>query len=385
MRTDLSASARPWPLRVEVVAVVGFWLTLGVLTAVREVSRTLPGEPTAWGEIGETFSEMAIWALLTPLVFWVARQYPVTRGAWMRRFAGQVALGVAIAFVVEYLTRGVLRPLFTGPISPDRSWEFTSTFTQLRLLDELVIYVAALAAGYARATLFQLRERQLEADHLLADRARLEAQLTEARLSALRMQLNPHFLFNTLNAISALVERDPAGVRTIVARLSSLLRRVLDADDAPLAPLRDEADFLRDYLDVQSVRFQDRLRVDDAWAPDTLDALLPPLLLQPLVENAIGHGVSRIEEGMGVIELASRREGRQLVVTVTDNGPGLERSERDGGVGIPNTRARLDALYGADAHLELATAPNGGTVATVTLPFHTRADALPTVPLPEHG
>ena len=355
--------------------VVAFWLTLGGLSAVREgLARWGDHRPIEWNEVAESFAEVGLWALLTPLVFWVARRYPVHRGAWAGRLAAQVALGLVVAFAVESVTRGVLRPLLDGPVPAERAWTFVRTFARLRLLDELIIYVAVLAAGYARAALFQLQDRQLEAERLTADRARLEAQLTEARLSALRMQLNPHFLFNTLNAVSALVERDPAGVRTVVARLSSLLRRVLDSDGTQAVPLRDEAAFLRDYLDVQRVRFQDRLRVEEDWAPGALDALVPSLLLQPLVENAVGHGVSRIEEGEGVIRLAARREGRQLVVTVADNGPGFERAARDGGVGLPNTRARLDALYGDAGSVELAAAGGGGTVATVRLPFQTSDD-----------
>ena len=349
---------------------VGFWLTLGGLSAVRQgLSRWGDDRPVAWNEVVESFAEVGIWALLTPLVFWIARRYPVHRAAWAVRLAAQVALGIAVAFAVESLTRGVLRPILDGPLPAERAWTFVRTFARLWLLDELIIYVAVLAAGYARAALFQLQDRQLEAERLLADRARLEAQLTEARLSALRMQLNPHFLFNTLNAVSALVERDPAGVRTVVARLSSLLRRVLDSDAAASVPLRDEAAFVRDYLDVQRVRFQDRLRVEEHWAPDALDAQVPAMLLQPLVENAVGHGVSRLEEGEGVIRLGARRDGHQLVVTVADNGPGAVRTVRDGGVGLPNTRARLDALYGAAGSVELAPADGGGTVATVRLPF----------------
>ena len=371
------ASSRPWSRRAEGLAVVGFWLTLGILSALREASQGGGGGPVEWGEIVETFAEVGIWALLTPLVFWVALRYPLGKEAWAKRFVAQIALGVAIAFLVEYLTRGVLRPLLSGPLPAHRAWSISDTFTRLRLLDEFIIYVATLAAGYARATLFQLRDRQLEADRLIADRARLEAQLAEAHLAALRMQLNPHFLFNTLNAVSALVERDPAGVRTMIARLSSLLRRVLDTDGALLAPLRDEVAFLRDYLDVQRIRFQDRLQVEEAWASETLDALVPPLVLQPLVENAIGHGVSRIEDGIGVVRLSAHRDGRQLVLTVEDNGPGPgpAQTERPGGLGLPNTKARLEALYGDAASVKLTPASSGGTLATVSLPFQTTPEA----------
>ena len=357
---------------------VGFWLVLGALSAVREASRSWQDGALAWGETAETFAEVGLWALVTPAVFWLARWRPAERGAWAGRLAAQLAVGVAVAFAVEYVTRGVLRPLLTGPTDPGREWTLAGSFGRLRLLDELIVYLGVLAAGYARAALFQVHERRAEAERLLADRARLEAQLAQARLSALQMQLHPHFLFNTLHAVSALVERDPAGVRTLVARLSSLLRRVLDAP-AEVVPLREEAAFLRDYLDVQRVRFQGRLEVEEDWAPGTLDALVPALVLQPLVENAVGHGVSRLEEGVGTVRLAAQRDGGRLVLTVEDNGPGLDAAPPGGrgraglatseGVGLSNTRARLDALYGPAAALALEPAPGGGAVARVTLPF----------------
>ena len=281
-----------------------------------------------------------------------------------------MAVGVAVALAVEFVSRGVFRPLLVGPPPAGREWTLGGTVGGLWFLDELVVYLAVLAVGYARAALAQARERQAEADRLLADRARLEAQLTEARLQALRMQLHPHFLFNALNAVSALVERDPAGVRTLVARLSSLLRRVLDADTAQEVPLREEAAFLRDYLDVQRVRFQGRLEVEWDWAPGTLDAPVPPLVLQPLVENAVGHGLGRKEEGVGVVRVSSRRDGGRLVLAVEDNGPGLDGPpSRPGGVGIANTRARLEALYGEAGALKVGPAAGGGVVAEVTVPL----------------
>jgi signal transduction histidine kinase len=353
---------------------------------VREAVRPWREEPIAVGEALETLAEYGLWALLTPVVFWLVRRFPAERGAWAGRLAAQVAVGVGVALAIEVVTRGVLEPLLVGPPPGGRAWTFTGMAGGLWFLDELVIYLALLAAGYARAALFQVQERRAEAERLLADRARLEAQLAEARLAALRTQFHPHFLFNTLHAVSALVERDPAGVRTLVARLSSLLRRVLEADDgAQEIPLRDEADFLRDYLDVQRVRFQGRLEVEEDYGPGTLDALVPPLVLQPLVENAVGHGVGRLEEGVGTIRVSARREaaagGDRLVLAVEDNGPGLDAEPRPGGagrstgVGLATTRARLDALYGDAAALALAPRPGGGVRAEVALPFRAAAPA----------
>ncbi|MEM1115929.1 MAG: histidine kinase [Bacteroidota bacterium] len=366
-----SPAPRLWSRRAEGVAVVVFWASLGVLMTARQATTRWRGETVEWGQVAETMAEVGLWALLTPVVFWVAQRVPLERRTWVRHTAGLLALGVVVAVVVESVTRGVLRPVLTGPPPPDRVWTLEATFARLRFMDEWVVYLAVVAAGYARAALFQAQEKRLEAERLLADRSRLMAQLTEARLSALRMQLNPHFLFNTLNAVSALVERDPAGVRTMIARLSSLLRRVLDADARPEIPLHEEAAFLHDYLDVQQVRFQGRLEVREALAADTLHALVPALVLQPLVENAVEHGVGRLEDAVGVVRLGARRDGDRLVLTVADNGPGLgvEAPERPGGVGLANTRERLGALYGDAGTLALNAAPGGGVVATITLPY----------------
>ena len=203
-----------------------------------------------------------------------------------------------------------------------------------------------LGVGFARAYAIQVQARKAEA-------AQLTAQLAEARLAALRMQLNPHFLFNALNAVSALAGYDPAAVRQIVARLSSLLRRVLDAEATQEVPLRDELAFLRDYLDVQRVWFEDGLTVEEDVEAATLDALVPNLILQPLIENAVEHGVSRVTAGGGHILLRARHEHEangvdRLVVEITDNGPGLSSrtsgAKRRKGIGLANTRAPRSAL-----------------------------------------
>jgi LytS/YehU family sensor histidine kinase len=187
------------------------------------------------------------------------------------------------------------------------------------------------------------------------------------------MQLNPHFLFNTLHAVSALVERDPAGVRRLVARLSALLRHVLDSGGRQEVTLAEELAFLRDYLDIQQVRFQGRLQVSESIPDDLLGAMVPNLILQPLVENAIVHGLGRVE-GCGRIDMAAVRRGAALVLTVRDNGPGLQRNGSGVGVGLSNTVARLAGLYGDEATLVLGSTDEGGVEARIELPYHTADD-----------
>ena len=228
---------------------------------------------------------------------------------------------------------------------------------RFRFVNQLLVYFAILAAGYAREYFLRDQERQHEA-------VALQAQLAEARLDALRMQINPHFLFNTLHAIAALVERDPPGVRKMIARLSELLRRTIDTRAADVIPLRDELSFLRGYIEIMEIRFQGRLQVSTEIDPATLDALVPNLVLQPIVENALEHGASRVADGRVAIETS--RRGEMLVITVRDNGPGPSDSQQ--GVGLSNTRARLAQLYGDAASLTLRAADDGGAIAEITLP-----------------
>jgi len=206
----------------------------------------------------------------------------------------------------------------------------------------------------------------------------------------LSAQLNPHFLFNTLHAVSSLVERDPRGVRRMIARLSELLRVTLEGTSEQEIALSRELELLQLYLDIMQVRFQGRLDVDIQVDADVMDALVPNFVLQPLVENAVMHGVSKVE-GAGRIELRARCVGGDVVITVRDNGPGLDPAiapdgtarltangngapPSGGGVGLSNTRARLEQLYGAEQHLSLRRAAEGGTVAEIVLPYHTAAD-----------
>jgi LytS/YehU family sensor histidine kinase len=210
--------------------------------------------------------------------------------------------------------------------------------------------------------------------------------LAEARLAVLSAQLNPHFLFNTLHAVSSLVERDPRGVRRMIARLSELLRVTLEGTKEQEIPLSRELELLRLYLDIMQVRFQGKLAIEMDIDDDVTDALVPSFVLQPLVENAVMHGVTKLE-GEGRIELRARRSGDDLIITVRDNGPGIDaaaqrrpealdhpRGPGSGGVGLRSTRARLEQLYGAEHTLSLRPAPDGGAVAEVVLPYHTAAD-----------
>ncbi|MEM1054219.1 MAG: histidine kinase [Bacteroidota bacterium] len=371
----------PWARTTEAALIVGFWAVLGTLALVRRSLDPRGPVPTGSGPLIVTLAEYGVWAALTPAVFVLARRFPFETGERLRRGLLYVIVALAAAVLVEWVRQTLFlsffpddfqrRRPFGGRFGPRRMPENPTLgiVTRLRFLDEFVIAVAVLAAGFARDALIRLRARE-------ADAAHLEAQLADARLAALRMQLNPHFLFNTMHAVSALVERDPAGVRTMIARLSALLRRVLDGGDRHEVPLREELALVRDYLAIQSVRLGDRLEVVEQIEDEALDALVPALLLQPLVENAVGHGISAMEGG-GTLTVSARREGGDLVLDVHDTGPGpAENRLEAGGVGLRNTRERLDALYGDAASLTLTSAPQGGALASVALPFHTADDLV---------
>jgi signal transduction histidine kinase len=367
-----SSSSTSWPSRVEWGIILAFWGTFALIS----IGQGAIGEHAGqfhWADALGELIEYGAWTLISPLVFWLVGAFPVIealpddRAQAVRNVGLHVCTGLVAAITID-----VSEDLFgLGMGAPDGEVPPTipEQIQNLWFLDELGIYLIVLFAGFARIYYLQKKERQEEAERLEARAESLEAQLTEARLEALRMQLNPHFLFNTLHAVSTLVDRDPGGVRRMIARLSELLRHVLDEDAPQEVPLSQELDFLEDYLEIQSIRFQGDLdsTVD---VPSALhDAQVPNLILQPVVENAIRHGASQVR-GTGRIEIRAHRDADTLVLTVADNGPGVPENPKDG-LGLRNVRARLQELYGERQALELTSDDGGGTRATLTLPYHT--------------
>jgi signal transduction histidine kinase len=321
-----------------------------------------------------TFSNSLMWCAVTPAIIWVASRLPLERTRWPTRLM-LVVIGLMLAIVIDLATGFVREHLFYSPtpLTPDMA--AMQRLRRLWFVNDFIVFVAVLAAGFARNYFWRYQVRREEAVRLQAQAAQLQAQLADARLSALRMQLNPHFLFNTLHAVSALVERDPRGVRRMIARLSELLRTSLDEADEPEVPLQREFTFTERYLDVIQIRFQGHLRVDMHADENVRDALVPNLILQPLVENAIKHGISKLSSG-GYVEVTAKREGERVIISVRDNGPevSLDNPPSPNSLGLRNTRARLAALYGPVQSLTLKHAPDGGLIAEVSLPYHTQND-----------
>jgi two-component sensor histidine kinase len=378
--TDQSGGTEPLS-RAEWLGVFAFWTVMAVLTAANRVAdqsgTSFSAVPRAV-PISLAFQQMYLWALITPLVFWLAGRFSVEKSPEWVKVLILVAIGVVVAFTVDRINFALVRK-FNEPL-PHSGGGFSNGLHGPMLLNHFILFWGVLAAGFARDYFLRFRARERETARLLSETAQLQTQLAEAKLSALNAQLNPHFLFNTLNAVSALVERDPRGVRRMIARLSELLRYTLDGRSDNEVVLAREIDFLQRYLEIMQIRFEGKLDVDVQVGDDAREALVPSLILQPLVENAVKHGVEKIAVA-GRIRIAARREDERLVMTVSDNGPGPVKIARldDAGVGLANIRQRLEQLYGSAAGLTLAESPSGGTVAQIVMPFRSRAELRTTI------
>ena len=389
-RNVSEADTERWRLgRRERLAIVGFWTVFAVVTTANRLvgEFNTPGrlrahtlyEPVFW------LFNSYLWAAATPFIFWLVWRYGVERSSRIFSALVFLAAGAAVVTVLMLTRRFVwVEVLSFPPIrGANLAWTVRGALFTGWFLNDLVTYGGVLAVGFTREYFVRYRVRleeaarlHAQAAELQAQAAQLQAQLADARLDTLRMQLNPHFLFNTLHAISSLVERDPRGVRRMIARLSELLRYTLQGSNKQEVSVEEEMEFLQKYLDIMQVRFDGRLEIETRVAPEVADALVPTLILQPLVENAVKHGVSNWVE-TGRIEIYACRNGDRLVLGVRDNGPGLQaQGERadDKGVGLQNVRARLQQMFGEDQDLTVRTAEGGGVLAEIELPLHTRAD-----------
>lgn len=371
------------------VLILAFWTLFGVLMFPQTGSAT----PTAVAAF--TFLGAYVWAALTVPLFRATERFNLTsdEGSWrVVRVAALLASGLGLALAVSVAIASTSAFLFQDHLVGRLAGrEGIWTMARYRLAHDVLACQLVLTAGVARDYFFRYRLRAAEA-------ARLEHQLAEARLEVLRAQLNPHFLFNTLNAVAALVQHDPRGVRRMIALLSDLLRDTLDRASEPEVPLWREIEMLGRYVAIMEIRFrgalETRVVVDDA----VREALVPHLILQPLVENALKHGAGRAP-GAGRVEVSAYREGFDLVLAVRDSGaseasaaslcaPSDERFEevqlaangREGGFGLRHTRERLRQLYGERAILHLRRHIAGGTVAEVRLPYHEATQAVEPAP-----
>jgi signal transduction histidine kinase len=351
-----------------VATLLGLFSTFQAYQAVQFLSSESQ-KSSIWFLLGINASYWYIWALLAPVVLWVARRFPFERGVWIRSLPVHLVAIAAVTIVhigaFEAVRLWLMQAFWAEPMKEQYTWWNLVKYTYFHYFDwEMMTYWAILGAFQSVTYYNEFQDRALKA-------ARLETQLAEAQLQALQRQLHPHFLFNTLNAISALMHRDVEAADQMLSKLSDLLRIALDQRGAQEVALKDELEFLQKYLEIEQARFGDRLSVEFSIEPQTLDAQVPNLILQPLVENSVRHAVAvRIEPGH--IAVRARRSDDRLELSVGDNGPGLPKGRAvapSSGVGLANTRSRLERLYGASQHLTFAEPPGGGLLVTVSMPF----------------
>lgn len=362
--------ARIWWLKW--ATVLGVWAVLGIIYAgpiyleVRsEGMDHAASRVFSWGIL-----TWCAWAPLTPVVVWLARRYSLVGSAWKRSLLVHVpafllvsAIHSAAATVITLM----VKPFDSMGDSPMTFWPRFLSRMQGAFGSDLLVYGAVIGVCYAFDYYGKYREREFLA-------TQLEAQLAQAQLDSLRTQLHPHFLFNTLNGIVGLVRdnKNDAAVKMLVG-LSDLLRHALEHSNQQEVELREEISFIELYLSLQQMRFSDRLQIEMDIGPDTTRALVPSLILQPLAENALRHGLGR-SVASGMVGISSQIEEGLLKLTVVDNGAGLPNNwqlKSGSGIGLANTAARLQQLYGDSHRLDVRNRPEGGVEVVIVLPLRT--------------
>ncbi|MEM1183024.1 MAG: histidine kinase [Acidobacteriota bacterium] len=374
-RSDAPAIRRRWLAALLSLPLLWWFIPYFLRTRTLD-GRSLPYQADGsydWHFLASMVLEDALLLLVIPIIAQLGQRFPIwSHGRFRWRHLGGHAL-----FAAAY---GIIRPLWDWPIrvflreanlaEPAIPWTIALPAPQ----EAPAHYVLILAATHIWFALWRIKDR--------------ERQLTQARLSALKAQLQPHFLFNTLHSISTLMEDDVPAARRMIAGLADLLRTSLAEPAGELVSLEEELEMVRAYLGIEGIRFADRLEVTYDFDDGALRARVPHLILQPLVENAVRHGISQLSSG-AEITVGARRDGDAVVISVEDNGPGPSSAEalgsgtphfdpvsgsprQVGGLGLRNVRERIEAFYGGEAQLELDERPGGGCLCRLTLPFGTQ-------------
>jgi len=347
--------------------ILSIWTAYGIVSSANQyLSMFLSrGEVTLswWQSVLLQMPQAYFWALSTPLILKLGRRFPFERGRWVSSALVHLPSSLALVFCVDLGFTWIYGRV--APIPPNALPLFSRavrTFATWALSDSLLYWIV-LSAGHAVQHYSRFRESELTA-------SQLETQLVQAELEALKMQLQPHFLFNALHTISALIRTgDRAQAVQVTAGLGELLRRMLDSATRQEVPLRQELEFVKNYLEIEQIRFNDRLRIQMETEDAAMGAMVPYLILQPLVENAIRHGIAP-HRSAGLVAVGARQVDGRLRLVVRDDGPGIgEGHTARPGVGLSNTRARLMRLYGDDFDLVVHNRSEGGVEAVVDLPF----------------
>ncbi|MBI2511392.1 MAG: histidine kinase [Opitutae bacterium] len=355
-------------LRWLILAALWLFVGFALSTEVYFNTRVMDPNVAFWSVAQGQFQRAVLWAVLVPVVVWLRDAVPLNRGRWVAGIGFHVAMSLTL-MAGFYLVRMFFAMVAAGePL--EGFWRSAGRWFYGRNLIDVVYYWSVIGVTYA----LRMRERY-QRETLRA--AQLEAKLVQAELKALKHQLNPHFLFNTMNTIAVLVrERRNDDAVQLIARLSALLRVSLESNRVHTVTLRQELEFLSRYLEIQKARFGERLHYEAEAEPEALGAQVPNLFLQPVVENAILHGVGQKAE-TGHVAISACVRGRRLHVEVRDDGPGFDVREAPlaEGVGLTNTRERLEKHYGADYQMVLKSEKGHGVTVSLVLPFTPAAAA----------
>jgi signal transduction histidine kinase len=350
-----------WLIIFSIWTLCGFFLTSQVA-----FQNLLSENPVSfWRILSWQLFSGYVWFLLTPLILWLGRKLPFEKGGWKTSVPAHLVISFLIAFFQLAIDAYVLPKLgYLKRFQSAPFWDIYKIFLLVNLHFSVAIYWAVLSIYEAVRYYRKYRERELTT-------SKLEARLAQSRLQVLKGQLQPHFLFNTLNAISELIYRDREAAEQMIGNLSDLLRMSFEKLEVQEIPLKQELEFLKKYLEIEQMRFHDRLLVEMNISPDTLDACVPNMILQPLVENAIKHGIAPRSEG-GKIEIAAQLVNDKLELSVADNGIGVPLNDIENiseGVGLSNTRRRLKHLYGNGHEFNLTPIEMSGFQVNLTIPF----------------
>lgn len=369
LNSDNRADA--WRLRRWILG-FAFWTLLGLSFASRTyLSYYREGISASWRQILASFLvDFYLWGAASPLIFWLCRRFPIER----ERIFSNAGLHFFFCIIFTFGITAISIPTVwylgypnVGKYSTLQAFFADSILSPYLLHQGLLVYWTTLVVAHAFEYYRQNRVGEKRA-------AELSVQLAQSQLAALKMQIHPHFLFNTLNSIAALLHEDVEAADLMVARLSDFLRLTLRNSDESSTTLEKELEFLRIYLEIEKIRFQSRLVVDMKIAPETLDAQVPNLILQPIVENAVKHGIAR-QKAAGHLQIFACLRQDRLLIKIEDNGPGLQKNgnvKGNGhkGVGLANTRARLKQFYDGDFQFEIVGKENpNGTIVTVEVPY----------------
>ncbi|MEO8504248.1 MAG: histidine kinase [Acidobacteriota bacterium] len=345
---------------------IGVIQVAGLVLGSQTVDAPIKLAPIVWTMVNAT-----VWGLFLPLIVRWSERDPLTTEKWrgqaLRHTARSIAISIGTGIVVWAVRLAAFSVLGTEPLS---AREIVGRLFGSWMLYDAFLYAVLLGIVSALASQYELREKALDA-------ARLQATLAETEIKLLKAELDPHFLFNALHTISALVHRDPEAADRMICRLSDFLRLSLSTAASPEVSLQQELEHLQSYMEIQMVRFRGRLTLEVEVAAELLSCRVPNLLLQPLIENVVKHAVSASHRPVHA-SVRARRDRQQLVLEISDNGPGLPSSGADGlreGIGLTNTRGRLEKLYGSEHRIMIGTRSGGGMQVSIAVPYALSDDA----------